>query len=195
MSSSSIDQLASTIGRELERPGGQAAIAGIIAEYARQADDWRAHAHFAEVGYTRHLLARTERFELLLLCWNAGLASDLHDHSGQSCWMTLLDGQIAEDRFRRDAAGSVQKVGTLDLDLAVPAFIDDGLGLHVIRNSPHHRSASLHVYARPVESCGIYCRDTGQVLEERSLRYDTVRGDGAPDVESAGEPGGGDPQS
>lgn len=175
MTQRSIDQLATALDRELGTSGGNAAIAGMLADYAREATDWRDHSRYAPGGYTRHLLARTSRFELLLLCWDRGLASDLHDHSGQSCWMTLLEGAIEEDRFRRDDAGEVEQVGTIRLNLAEPAFIDDGLGLHVIRSCGETASATLHLYALPVDSCGIYCQDTGKVLEERSMRYDSVR--------------------
>lgn len=175
MTTRSIDDLARTLGRQLAVPGGSAQVAGAIAEYAREATDWRDHARFEAGAYTRHLLARTPRFELILICWDRGLASDLHDHSGQSCWMTLLDGSIEEDRFRCDGAGGVTRVGTLTLNRAEPAFIDDGLGLHVIRSCGDAPSASLHLYALPVESCGIYCRETGAVLEERELGYDSIR--------------------
>ena len=44
--------------------------------------------------YTRSLIYRNEVFEVIVLCWNVGQGSPVHDHAGQRCWMTLPQGRL-----------------------------------------------------------------------------------------------------
>jgi cysteine dioxygenase len=149
-------------------------VAEAMVEFAGADEAWRDAVRFRSGGYTRHLLHRSPRFEVLLLCWDQGLESDLHDHAGQRCWMTALDGEIEEVRFVRDDPGAVHLEGVRLLDRARPAFIRDELGLHVVRARPSSQAVSLHLYAKPVERCGIYCDRTGARLASRELAYDSA---------------------
>ena len=40
--------------------------------------------------YTRNLVAATDDFDLILLCWNPGRQSPIHDHSGSHCHMKVV---------------------------------------------------------------------------------------------------------
>ena len=64
--------------------------------------DWEAYAHFdASRHYTRNLIATDHvSYTLLLLCWNPGEESPIHDHPCDGCWMEVLQGQIQECRYR-----------------------------------------------------------------------------------------------
>ena len=45
-------------------------------------------------AYTRTCVYREARFEVLLLNWAPGVASAIHDHGDQHCWMLVLDGRL-----------------------------------------------------------------------------------------------------
>ena len=74
--------------------GGE--IARLLKDYSSSHDDWRPWALFDPASYTRNLVYRDERFELLILCWGAGQVSPIHNHEGQDCWMAVLDGETRE---------------------------------------------------------------------------------------------------
>src|SRR5687768_734880 len=52
------------------------------------------YLHFASGRYTRNLIHRDDRFELLALCWDEGTFSPIHNHSGQDCWFLVQEGQF-----------------------------------------------------------------------------------------------------
>ncbi|HTT20744.1 MAG TPA: cysteine dioxygenase family protein, partial [Candidatus Sulfotelmatobacter sp.] len=39
--------------------------------------------------YTRNLIDRTPRYELMAICWEVGQASSVHNHRDQNCWMAV----------------------------------------------------------------------------------------------------------
>ncbi len=46
--------------------------------------------------YTRTLVGYDEQFIVLLLCWEKGQSSPIHDHAGSSCWVKILTGTLDE---------------------------------------------------------------------------------------------------
>ena len=53
--------------------------------------------------YTRNLVATDDKhYSLLLLCWNAGKESKVHNHPGEGCFMKTLRGNIRETRYQVD---------------------------------------------------------------------------------------------
>ena len=54
-------------------------------------------------NYTRNLIATDdETFTLLLLCWNPGKYSPIHDHPCNGCWMRVCQGCVNEVQYRDD---------------------------------------------------------------------------------------------
>jgi predicted metal-dependent enzyme (double-stranded beta helix superfamily) len=64
-------------------------------------DWWRQYAHFdASRHYTRNLVATDgTTFTLLLLCWNPGRESPIHNHPCKGCWMRVAEGCVQEQRY------------------------------------------------------------------------------------------------
>lgn len=55
-------------------------------------------------AYTRNLIATDhDSYTLLLLCWNPGRFSPIHNHPGDGCWMRLLQGQVQECRYQQQS--------------------------------------------------------------------------------------------
>jgi cysteine dioxygenase len=150
--------------------------AALLSDYARAHDDWRARAQFAPRCYTRNLVGRTEAYELLVLCWEPGVESPIHDHAGQHCWMAVLEGRIEEIHFDWPAAGGsgpLQRRGARVFEAAKVAYIDDGIALHLVRPADGRRAVSLHLYARPIATCSVFDPKSGAVLP-RQLTYHSV---------------------
>jgi cysteine dioxygenase len=157
-------------------PRGPGASA-LLGAYAASHDDWRGLVCWSEERYTRNLIARSDDFELLLLCWGPGQESPIHNHEGQNCWMGVLDGRIEEVQYAFPAsAGPLAELGASVCDPGRVAFIHDEIGLHLVRGHAGRAAVSLHLYAAPYDACNVYCPRTGRV-ERIGLGYHSVRGE------------------
>lgn len=171
-----LDRLVESLRGSFPAAGGRA-VTELLAGYARTHEDWRPFALFDEQAYTRNRVARDERFELLLLCWQEGQESPIHNHEGQDCWMAVLDGHIEEVRFPMPEPGHrgpLTASQSLVFERGRVAFIRDEIGLHLVR-PVRGPAVSLHLYARPYDECNVYCPDTGTVRRKRMVDH-SVRG-------------------
>lgn len=173
-----LDDLVDALRREFEGEARGKVVASLLGDYANDADDWTSFAFFRAEHYTRNLVERNEHFELLILCWDVGQESPIHDHEGQDCWMGVLDGRLEELRYDTPAEG---ERGPLPVRSAATfgrgevAFIRDDIGLHLVRGDGGRRAASLHLYAAPFDACNIYCPNTGEITRKQ-LSYHSRRG-------------------
>lgn len=180
MTSVALDTLVRSLREELHGAGRGARIAALLGEYASDETDWRTFALFSAQHYTRNLIAREERFELMVLCWGAGQESPIHNHEGQDCWMAVLDGEVEEVRFpmpEGSTPGPLRPKASLSFVRGQVAYIRDEMGLHLVRPPPARGAGcvTLHLYSLPYGECNCYCPETGQVTRKR-LGYDSVRG-------------------
>lgn len=115
---------------------------------------WRDHYTRTRVGYS------TDHFALLLLCWNKGQASPVHDHYGSSCWVAVLHGTLEETRFATPAPGEtgpLRVVNRVQARAGEVCYINDGMGLHIMANpTTDDVTVSLHVYAPPYKACHLF---------------------------------------
>ena len=163
---------------ELERDPKGPGIARILSAYAREHADWRDFALFDPGVYTRNLIARNAWFEMLLLCWDKGQSSPIHNHAGQNCWMSVLDGEIEEQQFdgpSPERRGCAVRGASKVFVPGKVAFINDDIALHRVRPRAGNAGVSLHVYSRPIDVCNVYDETSGSIVS-RSLSYHSVRG-------------------
>jgi len=173
-----IRELQDRLLREFERDPRGARIARLLAEYATKHEDWRRFALFDPDVYTRNLIARNEHFEMILLCWNVGQQSPIHNHAGQNCWMSVLEGDIEEILFSLPADGRPGPPKEIRSRIHVPGrvgFINDEIALHRVRPVAGRRGISLHLYSKPIEECNVYDEASGCIVRSR-LVYHSVEG-------------------
>ncbi|XXF78150.1 cysteine dioxygenase family protein [Myxococcaceae bacterium GXIMD 01537] len=141
----------------------------------------RPYLHFRRRRYTRNLVYRDARVEVLVLCWDGGVASPIHEHGGQRCWLgvhagvllledfPLLSGGLVPGPARLGRPSGPGPVGAGHVDFRGPAD-----SVHRVR-ALRGPAVTLHVYAAPVDACLVY--DTRRHrCEERRLAYDSVFG-------------------
>jgi cysteine dioxygenase len=140
--------------------------------------DWETYAHVdASRHYTRNLIATDHvSYTLLLLCWNPGQESPIHDHPCDGCWMEVLQGQIQECRYRT----SVKDDGTTKLECTQDktfdedggiVFIEDSLGLHKVGNPGTQPAVTMHVYSPPFQSCKIWLDESKKPSKSSICNY------------------------
>src|SRR2546430_14642121 len=52
--------------------------------------------------YTRNLIYKDDRFEMMVICWEPGQISRIHNHSEQKCWMMVPVGKLWGQNFAVD---------------------------------------------------------------------------------------------
>lgn len=150
-------------------------IRDLLAEHAREPAHWRPFAHFLPTGYARNLVHKTDAYELLVLCWEDGAESPIHDHMGQDCWMAVLEGSIEEVQFQEPAGeGPLDQRAVRTFARGEVAYIHDDIALHLVR-PVGGAGISLHLYARPYDSCHVFCPDTGRIAD-KPLVYHSIAG-------------------
>ena len=136
---------------------------------------------------------RNEMIEVMLICWPVGAVTPLHTHNGQLGWMTMIEGKLIVENYRKidcNRPENQQVVGMdclagatriemkhLDTEMCAPGgplnTVDKTQTIHRIKNLPewNERALSLHVYSRPIDSCVVFDVEAQRCFR-RDLKYD-----------------------
>jgi cysteine dioxygenase len=133
--------------------------------------------------YTRNLIEKTEVFELMAICWEAGQASSIHNHRDENCWMAVPIGRLIVQNYRvlfKDLANHrcrIEPTDQLEMNAVQPCAVDPAEPVHSVMNPRawRQRAVSLHVYSRPFDSCEVYSLEQG-TCGDIQLHYTTVKG-------------------
>ena len=133
--------------------------------------------------YTRNLIYKDERFELMAVCWESGQESKIHNHADQMCWMTVPVGKLRGQNFRAveidEGKGfcKLEETDQFDLSDCLTAKVELEEPIHQILNLPEFqsRAVSIHIYSKPFSKCLTYFRDT-DTFKEVNLSYASIKG-------------------
>ncbi|RMZ80066.1 hypothetical protein DV737_g3136, partial [Chaetothyriales sp. CBS 132003] len=107
-------------------------------------------------SYTRNLVDEGNgKSNLLVLVWNPGKGSPIHDHANAHCVMKILKGSLKETQYAvPNATGSSQQPPQVTKESTYEenevAYISDNIGLHKMTNgSATEPAVSLHLYTPP----------------------------------------------
>ncbi len=133
--------------------------------------------------YTRNLVFKNERFELMAICWEKGQVSRVHNHFDQKCWMTVPVGRLRGQNFAvaeiDESRGFCRLRETDSFELAdcLAAKVELEEPIHQVLNLAEYneRAVSIHIYSKPFDRCLSYCRDT-DTFKEVTLCYTSIDG-------------------
>jgi cysteine dioxygenase len=133
--------------------------------------------------YTRNLIYKDPRFELMAICWEAGQVSRVHNHSEQKCWMTVPVGRLRGQNFAVDEIDETRgycklvETDSFELSDCLTAKVELEEPVHQILNLAEfdQRAVSIHVYSKPYDKCLSYCRET-DTFKEVQLFYTSIDG-------------------
>jgi cysteine dioxygenase len=176
MTRSPIHTLVNELNANLRHGSRGKEVAGLLADYAARERDWREFALFHDECYARNLVSASELFELLVICWQPGQQSPVHDHQGQNCWMAVLDGEVRERLYHLPLAqkGPLVAGRSRVLEAGSVAYIHDDIALHDI-GSLDRPGITLHLYSRPIRECRTFDPATGEE-SLRGLVYHSIEG-------------------
>lgn len=115
------------------------------------------HMQFNEAKYQRNLLRRTPAYEALLLCFEAGQRTPIHDHCGSACGVRIIEGAAMETIFQPTPDGWLYATGTVNLPQGGVVGSND-MDIHQLSNlqTDRQRLVTLHIYTPPLGEVGNY---------------------------------------
>ncbi|HEY1434971.1 MAG TPA: cysteine dioxygenase family protein [Thermoanaerobaculia bacterium] len=120
---------------------------------ARELEKHLDRIQFSGQRYMRHPILLWEDWEVMLIAWQSGQVTPIHDHRGVMGGMVVLSGTLAEERFatpkdrpelydnRARPEGDLSDIGPTVLHRLAPTSA---------------RAVSLHVYRPPLRTMGIW---------------------------------------
>ena len=141
------------------------------------------YIHWSDKFYTRNLIYKNDRFEMMAICWNKGQVSQVHNHANQMCWMTVVEGTLRGQNFKVDEMDEknghckLSETDMFDLSNCLAAAVELEEPIHQILNLSEfdERAVSIHIYSKPIDECLVYCRDT-HTYKSVSLNYSSIDG-------------------
>jgi cysteine dioxygenase len=128
---------------------------------------------WSDKKYTRNCVVENDAFELILICWEPGQSTPIHDHGGEKCWVYVMEGAIKEILYDKVADGEPMVKRSTTSKVGDVSFISDVMGCHSLENPTDSRACTLHLYAKPIRNCNVYDESIGE-FANRELSYDTV---------------------
>jgi len=113
------------------------------------------YQHWSDEKYTRTRFYEGERFEILVLCWEEGQMSPIHDHANSICSMLVLDGEAATTMYEVRATNGGGKAlvseGAARLAAGNLTTVYGG-DIHKVGNpqGSGHRLITIHFYLPPI---------------------------------------------
>ena len=132
-------------------------------EYSAVLD--KMHLSFAELAnycmwndrrYTRNCIARTSEFELLLVCYEPGQRTSIHDYDTEEAWIKPVLGTVLEERFHLVENGGIELMRSAQLCIGSVTHLSHGSSIHRYTNTSGGRAATLNLYARPLLKWKVY---------------------------------------
>ena len=156
---------------------------GFLGDNPIDVDSITKYFHWNLEFYTRNLVYKDDRFEMMVICWEKGQVSRVHNHSEQKCWMTVPVGRLQGQNFTvadiDESRGYCKLVETDSFELSdcLAAKVELEEPIHQVLNLAEYdeRAVSIHIYSKPYDRCLAYCRET-HTYKEVALFYNSIGG-------------------
>jgi cysteine dioxygenase len=164
-----------------------------LVSYEIRAADLERFKKWLPDRHTRNKIFRNDMIEVMLICWPVGTVTPLHTHNGQLGWMTMIEGKLLVENYRKVDCNRPENQQVVGLDclagatriemehlndeIAVPGgplnTVDKTQTIHRILNRAewNQPAVSVHVYSRPIDSCVVFDMEA-QRCYRRDLKYD-----------------------
>ena len=132
------------------------------------------YSYFSKNCYTRNKMYKNKNFEVLLLCWLPGQMAPIHGHEGEKCWFKVIKGDLQIKNYSILSENPLELKFEKTINASV-GYLDGPADVHSIRNHSDQPVTTMHIYARPYDTCDIYNIEKKRV-ERLKMRYHTIDG-------------------
>lgn len=147
--------------RELLRHRDPGLYAAILARYAGPSRDIEPYYNWNPKHYTRTCIHRNPDFELLVICFEPGQATSIHDYDSQTAWVHPVQGEVVEERFAKAPGGGLHLATESRLSPGTDDVLRNGSAIHRFSNPGPGRAVTLNLYAKPMRKWRVYDPRTG----------------------------------
>ena len=138
----------------------------LVERISREAERYLDRVRFDPAQYVRHPVLFWEDWEIMMIGWESGQITPIHDHRGVLGGMAILSGSVVEERFT--TPGRVPELA--DSRVRPEGDLSDTGPTVLHRLIPKTRAVSLHVYRPPLRTMGIW--DANGLCEIRASRFE-----------------------
>ena len=124
--------------------------------------------------YARNCIERKDEHELILMCWEKGQKTAIHNHGGQEGWISIVQGEVSEEVYS-EKDGDLEFKERHVLHPGQCGGINDTIGWHRLANTADGRSISLHLYVNPIPSLDFFDEEENKI-KSADLQYYTEGG-------------------
>ena len=112
--------------------------------------DFGDYGKFQRRCYARNTVLLNDHIELVVICWDGGQASSIHDHGDSNCLYLVTQGLMQEEVYVMEEGAEepvrteVRQWDTGEITVA------SGSTIHRISNPNEHGLTTVHMYSPPL---------------------------------------------
>jgi cysteine dioxygenase len=143
------------------------------------AEDLAEFVTFEDEHYRRNLVSIGPWYEILVICWQSGQRSPIHNHARSTCGLKVLAGVCTETVFDRSPCGQVVALHSTHLSSGYTTASQDS-DTHQVSNlqEPGENLITLHIYSPPLRSMQKFSIVGGRPEEWRPPVFEFAEGAG-----------------
>ncbi|MBD3637527.1 MAG: cysteine dioxygenase family protein [Crocinitomicaceae bacterium] len=147
--------------RALDMCSGDYCVIDIMNQADIPASEFENYYTWNDNHYTRNRIAKTDKYEVLLVCWEAGQESAIHDFDSHEAWIHPICGQLREERYiQAKNSNELIKVSSVVLKKNDFSYMRD-VGIHRYSNIYGARTVSLVIFSPPLKKIRVYDKESG----------------------------------
>jgi predicted metal-dependent enzyme (double-stranded beta helix superfamily) len=123
---------------------------GVVEDLASRPDAWMDLIRHDPDRRTYALLHEDAEMSVWLLCWSADHDTGFHDHDTSAAAITVLFGNVREDRMRLGGPPASRLVGAGETVTVPPSAI------HRVLHAGDGPAVTIHAYSPPLVRTGAY---------------------------------------
>ena len=149
-------------------------VSSTILDHQISEENIKKYSYFSEDCYTRNKIYKNKNFEVLLLCWLPNQGAPIHGHEGEKCWFKVIKGDLLINNYSLISEKPL-KIEFKNTINASDNYLDGPADVHSIENHSDQPVTTLHVYARPYDTCNVYNIEKKRV-ERLKMGYHSIDG-------------------
>ena len=110
---------------------------------------------YADDGYQRNVIKKTEFYELVAICWTPGQDTPIHDHVGSDCAFLIADGISTETIYQLNDEGLAYPVEVRTYQPGEVCAAEEP-DIHRVSNDSDSQLINVHVYTPPLYAYSLY---------------------------------------
>jgi cysteine dioxygenase len=136
---------------------GPATMQDFLKRVVISTEEIQCHTVFSDKKYARNLVCKTDRFEIMVMCWNAGQRSSIHDHAGSLGGLKIVHGELTESLFEKAPNGMIKSLTSADYNVGDIRVEETSL-IHQLSNLQrgNGKAISVHIYMPPLVRMNVY---------------------------------------